>query len=183
MMRKTSLGRRAALLVALSAGVIGGAEGFATAAAQTAQQTYRFAIAAKPVRQGLNDIGRITGLTVVFSETEAASATGKAVTGSLTARDALARLLAGSGLVFVLASSPGVAARLGLPSMYFVGRHAVYLVPAALLLLGCSLLSPKGVRRFSIGVRRSRVNFRAGLVRCFVADVATHVGSRMNGAR
>ena len=105
MMRKTSLGRRAALLVALSAGVIGGAEGFATAAAQTAQQTYRFAIAAKPVRQGLNDIGRITGLTVVFSETEAASATGKAVTGSLTARDALARLLAGSGLVYRFTNS------------------------------------------------------------------------------
>jgi len=43
-----------------------------------------------------------------------------------------------------------VAARLGLPSMHFVGRHVVFLVPAALLLLGCSLLSPKGVRRLAV---------------------------------
>jgi len=59
-------------------------------------------------------------------------------------------LLAASGLVFVLASSPAVAARLGLPSMHFVGRHVVFLVPAALLLLGASLLSPKGVRRLAV---------------------------------
>jgi cell division protein FtsW len=61
-------------------------------------------------------------------------------------------LLAASGLVFVFASSPAVAGRLGLPSMHFVGRHVVFLAPAALLLFGCSLLSPKGVRRLSIGL-------------------------------
>jgi cell division protein FtsW len=59
-------------------------------------------------------------------------------------------LLALSGLVFVLASSPAVAARLGLPSLHFVGRHLLFLMPATLLLLGCSLLSPKGVRRVAI---------------------------------
>ena len=59
-------------------------------------------------------------------------------------------LLAASGLVFVLASSPAVAGRLGLPSMHFVGRHMVYLVPAALLLFGASLLSPTGVRRVAV---------------------------------
>jgi cell division protein FtsW len=61
-------------------------------------------------------------------------------------------LLAASGLVFVLASSPAVATRLGLPSMHFVGRHAFYLVPAALLLFGCSLLSATGVRRVAIAL-------------------------------
>jgi cell division protein FtsW len=61
-------------------------------------------------------------------------------------------LLAASGLVFVLASSPAVATRLGLPSMHFVGRHAFYLVPAALLLFGCSLLSPTGVRRVAVAL-------------------------------
>jgi cell division protein FtsW len=59
-------------------------------------------------------------------------------------------LLALSGLVFILASSPAVASRLGLPSMHFVGRHVIYLVPAALLLLGASLLSPKGVMRLAV---------------------------------
>jgi cell division protein FtsW len=61
-------------------------------------------------------------------------------------------LLAASGLVFVLASSPAVASRLGLPSLHFVGRHVVFLLPAAALLFGCSLLSPKGVRRLAIGL-------------------------------
>jgi cell division protein FtsW len=59
-------------------------------------------------------------------------------------------LLALSGLVFILASSPAVASRLGVPSLHFVGRHVIYLVPAALLLLGCSLLSPKGVMRVAV---------------------------------
>lgn len=59
-------------------------------------------------------------------------------------------LLALSGLVFVLAASPAVATRLDLPAMHFVGRHAMYLVPATLLLLGGSLLSPKGVLRVAV---------------------------------
>ena len=61
-------------------------------------------------------------------------------------------LLAVSGLVFVFASSPPVAARLGLPPLYFVGHHAMYLLPATLLLLGSSLLSPKGVHRLAVGL-------------------------------
>ncbi len=61
-------------------------------------------------------------------------------------------LLAISGLVFVLASSPPVAARLGLPPLYFVGHHAMYLLPATVLLLGSSLLSPKGVHRLAVGL-------------------------------
>jgi cell division protein FtsW len=61
-------------------------------------------------------------------------------------------LLAVSGLVFVFASSPPVAARLGLPQLYFVGHHAMYLLPATLLLLGSSLLSPKGVHRLAVGL-------------------------------
>jgi cell division protein FtsW len=61
-------------------------------------------------------------------------------------------LLAMSGLVFVLAASPPVAARLDLPAMHFVARHAMYLVPATLLLLGGSLLSPKGVLRVAVAL-------------------------------
>jgi cell division protein FtsW len=61
-------------------------------------------------------------------------------------------LLVLAGLVFVFASSPPVAERLGYPSLHFVGRHALYLVPATLLLLGSSLLSPVGVRRLAWGL-------------------------------
>jgi cell division protein FtsW len=61
-------------------------------------------------------------------------------------------LLALSGLIMVFASSPPVAVRLGLPSWHFVSRHLVYLLPAAMLLIGCSLLSPRGVYRAAIGL-------------------------------
>lgn len=61
-------------------------------------------------------------------------------------------LLALSGLIMVFASSPPVAVRLGLPSWHFVTRHLVYLAPAALLLIGCSLLSPRGVYRAAISL-------------------------------
>ncbi|MGH6897313.1 MAG: FtsW/RodA/SpoVE family cell cycle protein [Geminicoccaceae bacterium] len=83
-------------------------------------------------------------------------------------------LLALSGVVFVLASSPAVASRLGLPSLHFVGRHAVYLMPAALLLFGASLLSPTGVRRLAIG-----------LLAVFVVMIVLTlvIGPETNGAR
>ncbi len=61
-------------------------------------------------------------------------------------------LLALSGLIMVFASSPPVAVRLGLPSWHFVTRHLVYLAPAVFLLVGCSLLSPRGVYRAAIGL-------------------------------
>jgi cell division protein FtsW len=61
-------------------------------------------------------------------------------------------LLSLSGLVMVFAASPPVAARLGLSSWHFVARHALFLLPAAVLLIGCSLLSPRGVRRVGAGL-------------------------------
>jgi cell division protein FtsW len=61
-------------------------------------------------------------------------------------------LLVLSGMVFVFASSPPVAERLGLHHLHFAARHAIYLLPAAVLLLGSSLLSPVGVRRLAWGL-------------------------------
>lgn len=61
-------------------------------------------------------------------------------------------LLAVAGTIFVFASSPPVAMRLGLPSLHFVVRHTLYLAPAALLLIGSSLLAPRGVRRLAQGL-------------------------------
>jgi len=52
----------------------------------------------------------------------------------------------------VFASSPPVASRIGLPSLHFALRHLLYLLPAALLLLGSSLLSPRGVWRLACGL-------------------------------
>ena len=61
-------------------------------------------------------------------------------------------LLAISGLIMTFAASPPVAVRLGLPSWHFITRHLVYLAPAAVLLVGCSLLSPRGVYRAAVAL-------------------------------
>ncbi|MEI5678224.1 TonB-dependent siderophore receptor [Mesorhizobium sp. CGMCC 1.15528] len=69
--------------------------------AQTAKQkTHNFNIPAKPVRQAMNDIVRISGIDVVFPETSAASSTGKPVRGSMTTGQAIATLLAGTNLSY-----------------------------------------------------------------------------------
>lgn len=65
-----------------------------------AQQQYSFNIPAKPVRQALNDISRITGISVVFSETSAGAVRGAPVSGSMTREQAVQRLLAGSGFSY-----------------------------------------------------------------------------------
>jgi cell division protein FtsW len=54
------------------------------------------------------------------------------------------------GIVLSLAASPPVAARLGLEPFYFVNRHVLFLIPALLLLLATSLLSPRNIRRMAL---------------------------------
>jgi cell division protein FtsW len=54
------------------------------------------------------------------------------------------------GLVLTLAGSPSVAERLGLPTFHFVNRQVIYLVPAAVLLVATSFLSPRLVRRAAL---------------------------------
>lgn len=73
--------------------------------AQTAEQTFQFNITAKPVRQAINEIGKITGLAVVFNETGAASVRGSAVRGSLTSSQAVVSLLQGTGLSYKFTNS------------------------------------------------------------------------------
>lgn len=51
------------------------------------------------------------------------------------------------GLLLSFAASPAVAERIGLSPYHFVERHAMFLVPAVLLLVGCSMLDPRQVRR------------------------------------
>lgn len=68
--------------------------------AQTAEQAFQFNIAAKPVRQAVNEIGRTAGLAVVFNETPAASIRGSGVRGVMTPSQAMSTLLRGTGLSY-----------------------------------------------------------------------------------
>ncbi|MEM8839744.1 MAG: FtsW/RodA/SpoVE family cell cycle protein, partial [Pseudomonadota bacterium] len=54
------------------------------------------------------------------------------------------------GLILSFAASPSIAEQLKLESFFFVKRHAVFVVPALLLLIGVSLLSPKMIRRLCL---------------------------------
>ena len=54
------------------------------------------------------------------------------------------------GLVLTLAGSPPVAERLGLPTFHFVNRQVIYLVPATVLIIATSFLSPRLVRRAAL---------------------------------
>ncbi|MEX6504776.1 putative lipid II flippase FtsW [Jiella sp. M17.18] len=78
------------------------------------------------------------------------------------------------GLVLSFAASPPVAERIGLEPFHFVKRHAAFLVPSAVVMFGCSLLTPKQVRRVSL----------AGLGLALVLMVAAlFFGTEIKGAR
>ena len=78
------------------------------------------------------------------------------------------------GLVLTLAGSPPVAERLGLPPFHFVNRQVIYLVPAAMLLLATSFLSPRLVRRAALAV------FVVGMA---LVVAALLFGAEVKGAR
>ncbi|PHS78496.1 MAG: cell division protein FtsW [Rhodospirillaceae bacterium] len=59
-------------------------------------------------------------------------------------------LIAALGAILVLAASPAVAERIGLESFHFVNRQFVFLPLAMLLMVGTSLLTPRGVLRLAL---------------------------------
>ena len=86
---------------------------------------------------------------------------------------ALIALMLG-GIVLSLAASPPVAARLGLEPFYFVNRHVLFLIPALVVLLATSFLSPRKIRRLALVV----------FVVSLVLIVATLLfGAEVKGAR
>mgnify|MGYP001974534342 CR=1 FL=1 len=64
-----------------------------------ADRSFTFAIASKPLPKAIAEFSSVTGLQVLYTETAVFDHTAPALTGTFTARDALKRLLAGSGLV------------------------------------------------------------------------------------
>ncbi len=59
-------------------------------------------------------------------------------------------LLIAAGMVLSLAASPPVATRLGLDPYHFVTRHMVLALPAVILLIAVSMLSPRQMRRLAL---------------------------------
>ena len=78
------------------------------------------------------------------------------------------------GVVFTMAGSPPVAERLGLPTFHFVNRHLFYLLPAAGIMAGVSLMTPRGVRRTAL------IIYMIGMVSVLAA---LQFGVEIKGAR
>ncbi len=86
---------------------------------------------------------------------------------------ALVALMLG-GIILCLAASPPVAARIGLDPFHFVDRQVLFLIPAAIVLIAASFLSPREVRQVSLVV------FVVSLV---LVAATPHFGAEIKGAR
>ncbi|AEF21290.1 TonB-dependent siderophore receptor [Pseudomonas fulva] len=84
------------------------APGVLAQAADEQAATYVFAIAAQPLPQALDAFSRTTGLNVVYTDDAPYSVQAPAVQGRLSAEQALAQLLAGSGFTFARAGATTV---------------------------------------------------------------------------
>jgi iron complex outermembrane recepter protein len=71
-------------------------------------QTFAFDIPSETLRAGLQDVARISGQQIIFSDSVASGKIAPALHGSFTADEALNRLLEGTDLVAVHASSGGI---------------------------------------------------------------------------
>ncbi|MBI3434051.1 MAG: putative lipid II flippase FtsW [Proteobacteria bacterium] len=90
----------------------------------------------------------------------------------LTLAALIALMLA--GIVLSLAASPPVAVRIGLDPFHFVNRHVLYLLPALVVLLATSMLTPRRIRRVALLVF-------VGSVALIVATLV--FGAEVKGAR
>ncbi len=61
-------------------------------------------------------------------------------------------LLMGAGVVMSFAASPAVANRIGVESFHFVERHLTFLIPALVVLVATSFLSPPMVRKLCLAL-------------------------------
>jgi cell division protein FtsW len=86
---------------------------------------------------------------------------------------ALGALMLG-GIVLCLAASPPVAARIGLDPFHFVNRQVLFLIPAALVLIATSFLSPRDIRKVALIV------FVVSLV---LTALTPYFGAEIKGAR
>src|SRR6201992_3181504 len=55
-----------------------------------------------------------------------------------------------SGVVLSLAASPAVAVRIGLDPFHFFNHQVMFLLPAFIVLIGVSFMSPKQIRRSAL---------------------------------
>jgi cell division protein FtsW len=65
---------------------------------------------------------------------------------------ALLAIIMAFGILLIQAATPAVAQARGFDNFYFVERHLIMLVPAIAIIVGISLLNPRGIRLLGLGV-------------------------------
>ncbi|GEC17487.1 TonB-dependent receptor [Nitrobacter winogradskyi] len=98
--KRVVLATTLAITVAGSMSVAAQAQERMAPQSSVATRLFRFDIAAQPLPQALNEIGRTTGLAVIFTGSQPFNVTGRPVQGNLTPSQALAALLAGTGVTY-----------------------------------------------------------------------------------
>jgi cell division protein FtsW len=78
------------------------------------------------------------------------------------------------GIILGLAASPPVAVRIGLDPFHFVNRQVLFLIPAGVVLIATSFLSPRGIRKTALWV------FLVSLV---LVAATPYFGAEIKGAR
>ena len=58
--------------------------------------------------------------------------------------------LMGLGVLLSFAASPAVAERIGLDSFHFVDRQILFMLPAVVVMISVSFLTPRYIRRFAL---------------------------------
>jgi cell division protein FtsW len=56
----------------------------------------------------------------------------------------------GFGILLIQAATPAVAVKHGLDNFYYIQRHLIMMVPAVIIILGISLMSPRAVRWLAV---------------------------------
>jgi cell division protein FtsW len=79
-----------------------------------------------------------------------------------------------AGIILCLAASPPVAARIGLDPFHFVDRQVLFLIPAGVVLIATSFLSPRETRQVALAVF---------LVSLALVAATPHFGAEIKGAR
>ncbi|OYR13671.1 putative lipid II flippase FtsW [Brucella grignonensis] len=82
--------------------------------------------------------------------------------------------LMGLGVLLSFAASPAVAQRIGLDSFHFVERQTFFMIPAVIVMIGVSFLTPRQIRRFALVLLG---------VSLFLMVAALFVGIEIKGAR
>ncbi|PYE24119.1 hemoglobin/transferrin/lactoferrin receptor protein [Rhizobium sp. PP-CC-3A-592] len=146
-------------------------------AAQTAEAKHAFSIAAQPLSQALKTFGRQSGLQITLAAETTRGVQAGPVSGQLTARQALAELLAGTGISYDIAEGTATVGRLGGANTdggIVAGNGATVLAPITVFGAGTT-----GPGQITISSQELEQKNPASIADVFKGETGVSVGSSL----